>query len=139
MSFFRKISLPIFLSVALCANLMTVKLGAQETIGSITGTVKDASGAAVPGADVQARNVGTNLTIHTKTGGTGTYVISNLPVGNYEVTFTREGFEKETHTEVIVQGGRTSTVDGSLKVGSTSTSVEVTATPLMNQVDTTNG
>ncbi|MGA3041676.1 MAG: TonB-dependent receptor, partial [Bryobacteraceae bacterium] len=47
--------------------------------------------------------------------------------------------ETETHTMVIVNANRTTTVDGDLKVGTVATTVEVTATPLMNQVDTTNG
>ena len=57
----------------------------------------------------------------------------------YKLTFKKEGFDAETHTEVPVNGDRTTTVDSSLKVGQVSTSVEVTSVPLMNQVDTTNG
>lgn len=127
------------LVVALCAAFVPARLAAQQVLGAITGTVKDASGASVPGAGVQARNVGTNLTVRAETQGNGSYLLLNLPIGIYELSFTKEGFEKETHTQVLVQGDRTTTVDGSLKVGATSTTVEVTATPLMNQVDTTNG
>ena len=53
--------------------------------------------------------------------------------------FTKTGFETETHTQVLVTSDRTTTVDGALKVGAVSTTVEVTATPLMNQTDATNG
>ena len=112
---------------------------AQQIVGTITGTVLDSSGAAVGEAKVTARNVDTNfeVTVHSKSN--GSYAISNLPGGTYEVSFSKEGFETETHTQVLVQEGRTATVDGSLKVGSVSTTVEVTATPLMNQTDATNG
>jgi len=112
---------------------------AQDILGSITGTVKDASGAGVPEATVRARNVGTNLEIVQRTQTNGSYSVSNIPAGTYALTFTKDGFQTETHTQVIVDANRTSTVDGSLQVGTVATTVEVTATPLMNQVDTTNG
>ncbi len=112
---------------------------AQAILGTITGTVKDATGASVPGATVQARNAGTNFRVTVQTASNGSYSASNLPVGTYELTFTKQGFETETHTQVVVQGDRTTTVDGNLRVGATTTTVEVTGTPLMNQVDTTNG
>ncbi len=112
---------------------------AQQVLGAITGTIKDASGASVPDATVKARNISTNLEVAVRTQSNGSYSIPNLPIGTYELSFTKSGFETETHTQVLVQGDRTTTVQGSLRVGATSTTVEVTATPLMNQVDTTNG
>jgi len=112
---------------------------AQDILGSITGTVKDASGAGVPDATVRARNIDTNLEVVQHTQTNGSYSVQNIPAGNYRVTFTKEGFETETHTQVVVNANRTTTVDGDLKVGTIATTVEVTATPLMNQVDTTNG
>ena len=114
-------------------------LHAQQVLGTITGTVKDASGGAVPDATVKAVNTATNLSVTAKTQGNGSYSLSNLPAGTYHVSFAKEGFETETHTEVLVNADRTSTVDGNLRPGAVSTTVEVTATPLMNQVDTTNG
>ena len=112
---------------------------AQQTVGSIAGTVLDSSGATVPDAGVKARNVATNFVVTVTSKSSGSYSISNLPVGTYEVKFTKTGFETETHTQVLVTSDRTTTVDGALKVGAVSTTVEVTATPLMNQTDATNG
>ncbi len=112
---------------------------AQQILGAITGTIKDATGASVPDATVKARNLGTNLQLTVRTESNGSYSLSNLPIGTYELSFTKSGFETETHTDVPVQGDRTTTVNGNLRVGSMTTTVEVTATPLMNQVDTTNG
>jgi hypothetical protein len=112
---------------------------AQQIVGAITGTVLDSSGAAVGGAVVKAHNVATNLEVTVHSESNGSYSISNLPVGTYELSFAKEGFETETHTQVLVQTDRTATVDGNLKVGAVSTTVEVTAVPLMNQTDTTNG
>ena len=114
-------------------------LRAQQILGAITGTVKDATGASVPGATVRALNTATNFSVSVKTQSNGSYVASNLPAGTYKLTITKEGFETETHTEVLVNADRTVTVDGNLRVGAVSTTVEVTSVPLMNQVDTTNG
>jgi hypothetical protein len=128
------------IAFVLCLSLVfSIPAVAQTVLGSITGTVKDATGAAVPGAAVSAENIGTNLTVTAHSDGNGSYLIPNLPAGTYKLTFKKEGFDTETHTEVPVNGDRTSTVDSSLKVGQISTSVEVTSVPLMNQVDTTNG
>ncbi len=124
----------LFLSLALHAPL-----SAQQILGAITGTVMDSSGAAVADAAVKAVNVATNLEVNARSQPNGSYSIPDLPAGTYKLIFTKAGFDTETHTEVLVNGNRTTTVDASLKVGQVSTMVEVTATPLMNQVDTTNG
>ncbi len=110
-----------------------------QQLGTVTGAVKDASGALVPDVAVQVRNTSTNLTVSATTTSNGLYLISNLPAGQYGVTFTKAGFNTEQHSEVLVQGDRTVTVNASLQVGGTSSTVEVTATPLRNEVDTTNG
>jgi len=112
---------------------------AQQTLGAITGTVTDQSGAAVPDATVKAVNVGTDLEVAAQTKSNGSYVIPDLPAGTYRVTVTKEGFKSETHTEVLVNTNRTTTVDASLTVGTVSATVEVNAVPLMNQTDTTTG
>ena len=112
---------------------------AQQILGTITGTVKDATGSAVPDVIAAARNIGTNLTVTARTQPSGSYSIPNLPAGTYELTFTKEGFDAERHTEVLVNGDRTTTVDGDLKVGTVATKVDVIGTPLMNQTDITTG
>ncbi|MGO9258570.1 MAG: TonB-dependent receptor domain-containing protein [Bryobacteraceae bacterium] len=114
-------------------------LQAQQILGAITGTVKDSSGAGVPDATVKAVNVATNLSVSEKTQSNGSYSVPNLPAGTYQLIITKQGFETETHTEVLVNSDRTTTVDGSLRVGQIATTVEVTAVALMNQTDTTNG
>jgi hypothetical protein len=88
---------------------------------------------------VKAVNTATNLAVTEKTDAAGLFLVPNLPAGTYKVDFSKEGFTTESHTEILVNGGRTTTVDGSLKVGQVTTTVEVTAVPLMNQVDATTG
>jgi hypothetical protein len=119
--------------------LMCAPVCAQETLGAITGTVRDASGGVLADATIQARSLATNQEITEHTDSKGFYTAQDLPIGMYSVTFSKAGFETETHTRVQVSGNRTVTVDSTLKVGAVSTTVEVSATPLMNQVDTTNG
>src|ERR1700678_3705646 len=128
----------IFSFVLLCCAAHT-PLAAQQILGAITGTVKDASGAAVPGATVKAINTATNLEVTAKTESNGSYLVPNLPAGTYVLAITKEGFETESHTEVLVNSDRTTTVNGSLQIGAVATTVKVGAVALMNQVDTTNG
>ena len=111
----------------------------QQIFGAISGTVLDTTGAAVQDATVKARNVATNLTTTVHSQSSGVYSISNLVAGTYELTFSKEGFNTESHSEVLVNGDRTTTVDADLKVGAVATKVDVVGTPLMNQVDATTG
>jgi hypothetical protein len=124
----------------LCFSLIIpVAVWSQAILGSITGTAKDSSDAAIPGAVVTAENIATGLTVKANTDGNGSYQIPDLSAGTYKLTFRKEGFETEQHTEILVNGDRTTTVDAKLKVGAVSSSVEVNEVPLMNQTDTTVG
>ena len=116
-----------------------IPLHAQQLLGGITGTVADSSGAVVPGVAVTAKNADTNLVVKASTQADGAYLLPNLPIGNYIVTFARDGFKTETHSSIKVESGVAATVNGRLEVGSVAVSVEVTATPMLNQVDTTVG
>ncbi|MGA3239930.1 MAG: carboxypeptidase regulatory-like domain-containing protein, partial [Bryobacteraceae bacterium] len=127
------------LSFVLLCCLAHTPLAAQQILGAITGTVKDSSGAAVPGATVKAINTATNLEVTATTESNGSYLVPNLPAGTYVLAITKEGFETESHTEVLVNSDRTTTVNGSLQIGAVATTVKVGAVALMNQVDTTNG
>ncbi len=111
----------------------------QQTLGSLNGTVTDASGAIVQGTAVKARNLATNLEVTATTKSDGSFSISDLPIGNYEVTFTKEGFQTAAYPQIVVQGNRTATVNASLHPGKVSSTITVSETPLLNETDTTNG
>jgi hypothetical protein len=128
----------LFVCALSLAFLMQIAF-AQQTLGSITGTVTDPSGAVVSDAAVKAVNIATNLEVAAQTKTNGSFVIPDLPGGTYRVIVTKDGFKTETHTRILVFGSRTTTVDTSLVVGSIGATVEVSAVPLMNQVDTTIG
>src|SRR5579862_7135939 len=116
-----------------------VPASAQQTLGSINGTVLDQSGAAVPGATVTVTDTAINLTRATTTQSTGFYQIFNLPIGTYTVSVKHEGFDSTQITGIDVQEATAKTVNATLKVGQVSESVSVTGTPLLNATDATNG
>ena len=80
----------LFLLAALICCLPAL---AQQTLGSLNGTVLDPSGAAVSGATVTATNAAINVTATATTQGTGFFQIFNLPIGMYKVRISAEGFQ----------------------------------------------
>ncbi len=121
------------------AFLCVLPLAAQQTLGSINGTVTDASGAAVAGATVTVDAANINVTRTTVSQKSGFFQIFNLPVGTYTVRIDHSGFQTMQIAGVGVQEATAKTVHVMLKVGEVSQSVEVTANPLLNATDTTNG
>jgi len=122
-------------AIALCGSMLV----AQQTLGGITGDVTDATGGMIPNVQVTAVDEQTSLTRTARTNGSGVYAFVNLPIGTYTLSFTAEGFDVQKTQHITVQADRTATVNAQLKVGKTSETVEVEATPLLNAVDTTNG
>ena len=89
---------------------------AQET-ATILGTVKDASGASVAGANVTARNIDTQQTRTVTTGVDGSYRIPGLFVGNYEVRAEHEGFQAAVRTGLVLTVDLQAVVNLALQVG----------------------
>jgi Carboxypeptidase regulatory-like domain/TonB dependent receptor len=117
--------LALILSAVVVTMILSPGAFAQDT-GQISGTVTDPTGAAVPGASVAAMNTATNASHTTTTSSTGAYIFTSLAPGSYEVTITAPGFTTwKARTDVTV-GGRL-TLDSKLTLGSSTTSVEVTA------------
>ncbi|MGC1903691.1 MAG: TonB-dependent receptor [Candidatus Acidiferrum sp.] len=129
-------SFVVYLGVFLLTSLPSF---AQQTLGAINGTVTDSSGAILSKVNVKVRNLDTNLETTISTKDDGSFLVSALPIGRYSVSFARDGFKTELHDQIVVNGGVTSTVNGSLQPGEISTSITVSGTPLLNQTDTTNG
>ncbi len=112
---------------------------AQQTLGSISGTVTDSSGGVIHNATVKVHKLATGLEQTLTTHADGSFEITDLPIGVYSVAFSRDSFKTEVHSQIVVQGNRTTTVNGSLQPGEVTMTVTVSGTPLMNQTDTTNG
>ncbi|MBS1830433.1 MAG: TonB-dependent receptor [Acidobacteria bacterium] len=99
---------------------------AQTGVGKIQGTVRDASSAVVPGANVTAIHTLTAREYRTSTSEIGFYVIPSLQPGPYRVRIESAGMEPFTG-EFVLQSGQTAVVDAALAVGSTATEVVVKA------------
>jgi hypothetical protein len=126
-------------SSLMLASMMAPYAHAQQTLGGITGTVTDTSGAIVSGATVTIVGDQTKLTRSQNTSSTGSYLFVNLPIGSYTVSFTQAGFQPQTVPSILVQANRTVSLNAELKVGNVSEAITVEETPLLNMVDTTNG
>jgi outer membrane receptor protein involved in Fe transport len=118
--------------VVLAANVLV----AQTFRGTILGTVTDASGALVSGAQVTVRNVNTGLERTTQTSADGSYSAPELPIGTYSVTVSQSGFQTAVTTGVIVDVAGERRVDVSLRPGQVAERVEVSGETLP-QVETT--
>ena len=121
------------------AFLWIPRAEAQTTLGGITGTVTDSSGAVVTNAMVTLVGDQTKLNRTQTTSSTGSYSFVNLPIGTYTLTFTQQGFESQNIPSIAVQANRTATVNAELKIGNVNESITVEETALINMVDTTNG
>ncbi len=97
------------------------------TTGSVVGTVTDPSGAAVPNANVQLLNIGTNATATAATNSTGEFTFTNVTPGDYKVTVSAPGFRTSTVQKLTVEVNKSATIPVRLEVGEQSQVVEVTA------------
>jgi hypothetical protein len=104
------------------------------TGGTISGTVKDASGAVIPNATVDATNVNTGVSVKVATNTRGFYSLSDLPVGQYSVAIGKTGFKPYQRTGIDVDANSALTVDAVLDIGNASDAVTVVENQL--QVDT---
>ena len=127
-----------FLLLVVLTSLFIASAIAQETLGGLNGTITDTSGAVIQGVSVKARALATNLEVTAESKNSGSFSIADLPIGTYEVTFTKDGFQTAIYPQIILQGNRTATVNAILKPGAVTSTVTVEATPLLNQTDTAN-
>src|SRR5437879_8478331 len=114
--------------------LFAVASFAQLPTAKIVGTVKDSSGASVPGAMVKVTNLDTNITRTLTTGADGSYNALELPTGNYQVEVTASGFKSEIHEGITLQVTDAQVINFTLEVGATTQ--QVTVSSEIPQVDT---
>lgn len=112
----------------------------QSTAGTITGVVKDSSGAVVAGATVAIRNPATGLSQTVSTQADGAFVVPNLPPGAYSIEISANGFKQLRKDGFILSpGDRASAGELELQVGAASESVTVTADQNEAQLKTESG
>jgi len=106
---------------------------ARTDRGNITGSVTNASAAAVPGAAVVITNVATNQTARVTTTSTGDYNLPNLVPGEYRIEFSASGFKKTLRQGIVLTAAATVRADARLEVGTMTETVEVWADLLQVQ------
>jgi hypothetical protein len=126
-------SASVFLLVSL---LGPVSVFGQANTGAIVGTVRDASGAVMPGVSVTIRNEGTNSARTVVTSESGDYSAPLLPPGSYEVSAEIQGFNKAVFRNVQLQVNQTVRMDVGLALSSVQEEVSVTAAAPLLQTDT---
>jgi hypothetical protein len=124
------------LAVVLALLVFSAGAYAQVQNGVFTGTVTDASGAAIPNATVTITNIDTGLTTTVTTSNTGYFTSQALPPGNYKITADAQGFKKAVRSSVTLLVGTTQRSDFSLQVGERTEEIEVTtAAPAINTTE----
>ncbi len=107
--------------------LLALPLGAQQSTGTILGTLTDPQGAAIVGAQVQVTQVDTGAVFRTASNESGNYTAPGLAVGRYEVTFEMKGFKKAVRSGIVLQVNQNARVDVALEIGQIAETVNVTA------------
>ena len=121
-SFGRTTAVFLMLAIFFCAPTL-----AQVAGGRLSGTVSDTAGAGIPQAKLVIKSVATGVDRTVTTNADGYYTAVNLLPGSYEISITAIGFNSETRHGVTMSVGSQITVDITLRVGTISNKVEVTA------------
>ncbi|MBZ5657280.1 MAG: TonB-dependent receptor [Acidobacteriia bacterium] len=125
-----------FIALGLALVLCTAALFAQSDRASITGTVKDSTGAMIPKALVRATNIDTNIVTSSNTNDLGFYTISNLPIGHYTLNVSHEGFKAYEQKGLVLVVSQIAEINAVLEVGAPAETVEVTANASLLQTQT---
>ena len=113
--------------LALLLAVLVLPQRMQAQAGSISGVVTDSTGAVVQGADVALRHLATSETHTVKTGTSGAYTVTNLPVGDYELTVKQTNFKTFRAPKITLTVAQALTVNAELQAGAASEEVTVRA------------
>ena len=114
--------------VLLCTVLLLCGVAMGGVTASISGTVKDTSGAAIVGATVTAKNIETGITETQSSNEQGFYSFQALPLGHYDIEVQQSGFKMFRHTGLLLEVNAARVVDAVLELGAVQESVVVTST-----------
>jgi hypothetical protein len=125
----------LLVSIAILLAVMGGPGHAQNLTGTILGTVTDPDGLSVPDVDITATNLGTGLVRRATSGDSGTYTLAALPVGEYEIVASIEGFETVVIPNAVVQIDQQARHDVALTLGQVTTEINVVAGPQLLQTE----
>jgi hypothetical protein len=101
------------------------------SVAQIRGTVKDVSGAALPGAEIKVTQIETGLVRNVLSDETGTFTLPNLPIGPYKLEVSLPGFSTYVQTGIVLQVNSNPTIPVVLQIGAVSQTIEVAADAAM--------
>src|SRR5271163_2130516 len=116
--------------------LLATMLGSQGPTAGINGLVTDASGAAVPSANIVAKDLERGTTWPTETNSQGFYNLPRLPIGNYEIRVEAKGFQSAVQRSVTLVIDQVAKIDIQLQVGQVSQTLEVSSAAPILQTET---
>ena len=116
----------IVVGVAVMLCVFCANASAQTTNATLGGTVTDATGALIPGAEITATNTQTGIVTTVVSNETGSYQFASLQTGTYDVTGSLPGFQTQTYTTVALGVAQQVRLNFALQVGALATAVEVT-------------
>ena len=116
----------LLLITGMCLLIPSTATAQVQSTGSISGTVQDTNGAALPGAQVMVTNPATGLTREATTDDEGRYTVPVLPTGTYQVKFTQAGFSTAQVDNVVVEAAVPRTLDQVLQVGAVGETITIT-------------
>lgn len=117
--------------MVLCAPGLAWAQGA--TSQTLSGTVVDASGAVIPGADISAKHTGTGVVSTAVSNSDGLFSIPSLPIGTYTVTVTLQGFKTVVVNNVVLTSGAGANVKATMEVGGVSEQITVSSSSAIVQ------
>src|SRR5438046_7913016 len=109
------------------ASIVTFSSVWAQATAQISGTVRDQSGAVLPGVEVTATQTDTGISRTAVTNETGSYVLANLPLGPYRFEATLPGFRAFVQTGIVLQVNSNPVINPVLEVGRVTEQVEVQA------------
>src|SRR6201999_766728 len=131
----RKLVL-IILGLSLCV----AEAAAQSSNATLSGFVRDASGAFISNANITVEALATHLKYTSRTGDSGAYKVVDLPVGDYTVTTVANGFKQSIAPKVTLQTAQAADLDITMALGAVSEQVTVTTTvPVINTQESSIG
>jgi hypothetical protein len=118
-----------------CLALLALNVFAQSERGTITGAVRDASGAVVPSAKITVTNSATNVTVNATSNGQGEFTVPSLQPGTYTVRIEKQGFRPNEERGLPVDAGSNVRADATLQVGNSTQAIEVLASAAQLQTE----